>query len=340
MEVINLLSQAVLEVSSCVSQQSSPRRPTTTVVLMSLPQKPEGLLPPANTSSHAGIDEGEASLEDIPSNISLIAAVSECNSSSASMDLAELQTNANKALDDLLSTKGSIDTRRWRAVWDVGMMLCQNESQVAATVKEARVLHSQMALDIQTASSQSILEARTSYLIVVKEAKTTRSHLLQEAKATCSKTIHEAKAQKISQAAMLHQEHGKYMQDLEEQAMGEESRSHTNFLTDCQVILYSSPPPLKSALAALYHILLGQTPPLPPLVSHRGPPVWKNNQPLPFHPHPCSNNLQGPKDDTLCRSHGQHAYRQCHSKGHFGRTSQPQEMRDPTLGHNTQTQLC
>ena len=59
---------------------------------MSLPQKPEGLLPPANTSSQASIDEREASLEDIPTNISPIAAVSGSNSTSTSMDLAELQT--------------------------------------------------------------------------------------------------------------------------------------------------------------------------------------------------------------------------------------------------------
>ena len=59
------------------------------------------------------------------------------------------------------------------------------------------------------------------------------------------------------------------MQDLEEQAIEEESKSHNNFLTACQAILYSSPPPLKSTLAALYHLLLGQTPPSPPLVSQQ-----------------------------------------------------------------------
>ena len=182
------------------------------------------------------------------------------------MDLAELWTNANKALNDLLSTRGSIDARRWRAVLELGMMLHQNESQVAVTAKEARVICSQMTLDIQTACSWSILEAQTSYLTVLKEVKTTRGCLLQEAEATCSKAICEAKAQKISQAAMLHKEHGKYMQDLEEQAVGEESRSHNDFLSACQVISYSSPPSLKGALVALYHILLGQTPPLPPLI--------------------------------------------------------------------------
>ena len=67
------------------------------------------------------------------------------------MDLVELQTNANKALDELLSTKGSIDARRWRAVWELGMMLHQNESQAAAMIKEARVICSQTTLDIQTA---------------------------------------------------------------------------------------------------------------------------------------------------------------------------------------------
>ena len=127
------------------------------------------------------------------------------------MDLAELWTNANKALNDLLSTTGSIDTRIQRTVWELGMMPHQKESQVAAIAKEARVICSQTTLDIWTACSQLILEAKTGYLTAVKEAKTTRGHLLQEAEATCSKAICEAKAQKISQAAMLHKEHGKYM---------------------------------------------------------------------------------------------------------------------------------
>ena len=48
--------------------------------------------------------------------------------------------------------------------------------------------------------------------------------------------------------------------------MGEESRSCNNFLSACQVILYSSPPSLKGTLAASYHILLGKTPPSPPLI--------------------------------------------------------------------------
>ena len=58
-EVSNLLSQAVLEVSSCESQQSPSRRLTTAVVLMSLLQRPEGLLLPADTSSRPALLKGK-----------------------------------------------------------------------------------------------------------------------------------------------------------------------------------------------------------------------------------------------------------------------------------------
>ena len=106
---------------------------------------------------------GESSLEDVTSNISPIAASSGSRSISPPVDLVELWTNANKALDELLSTKGSIDARRQKAVWELGVMLCQNESPAAAMIKEARVISSQTTLDIWTACSQSLLEAKTSY---------------------------------------------------------------------------------------------------------------------------------------------------------------------------------
>ena len=137
---------------------------------------------------------------------------------------------------------------------------------MATSIKEAKVICSQATLDYQTACSQSILEAKTDFLAAVKKAKTTRGHLVQEAKASCSTAICEAKAWKVSQAVTFHKEHGKYMQDLEEQAIDEESKGHNDFLSTCQVILYHSPPQLKGALASSYHLLLGQTPPLPPLI--------------------------------------------------------------------------
>ena len=265
-EVSNLLSKAVLEASSCESEHSSPRRPTTAVVLRTPPQKPEGPFQSVNTSSQASIEEAEASLEDTLANISPIAAVSKSGSASPSGNLAELWTNANRALDDLLNTKGSIDTRRWRAVWELVIILHQNESQAATSIKEVKVICSQVTLDAWTGCSWLILEAKTNFLVAVKKAKTTRGCLVQEAKAACSKAICKVKVWKVSQAAIFHKEHGKCMWDLEEQAIGEESRSCNDFLSACQVILYNSPPQLKGALATPYHILLGKTPLLPPLI--------------------------------------------------------------------------
>ena len=58
------------------------------------------------------------------------------------------------------------------------------------------------------------------------------------------------------------------------QALGEESRSHQDILSSCQAVLSHSPQLIRGALAATYHLLLGQAPPLPSLVQPpRTPPV-------------------------------------------------------------------
>ena len=73
-EVNDLLDQAIMEVSSCESKHSSLGKITTAAVTTSPPQKSEVSLPPIDTSSQTSIKEAEASLEDIPTNISPIAA--------------------------------------------------------------------------------------------------------------------------------------------------------------------------------------------------------------------------------------------------------------------------
>ena len=229
MEIRNLLSQAVLE-------HLSPRRPTSVAVPMTPPQKPEGPPWPVDTSSQVSAEAADASLEDIPTSISPIAAVSRTGSITPLVDAMELQANANKALKDLLTTKASIDTHRWRAVWELGVVLCCNESQAAKSIKQAKAVCSQATLDAQTTCSQltleaktncswTILEVKTTCSMVVKKAKTTRAHVVQEAKATCSKAISKVEAQRASQAESYQREHGNIMQDLEEQVIQEESRS-------------------------------------------------------------------------------------------------------------------
>ena len=148
-------------------------------------------------------------------------------------------------------------------------------------------------------------------------------------------------AQKVSQAALFHKEHGNYMQDLEEQAIGEESRSCKDFFSTCQVILYNSPPDLKGILAASYHILLGQTPLLPPPVPlQKTPPVEEQSttatpptpapkwSPRPKRWHPSPDPVESMPMGGIT------------PKANSRRTPQPQEVRDPSLVQNTQAKLC
>ena len=99
-------------------------------------------------------------------------------------------------------------------------------------------------------------------------------HSIHTAKVTCSKAISDAKAQTTSQAAMFQEEHCNYLWSLEEQALGEESRSHHDILSSCQAALCHSLQSIRGVLAVSYHLLLGQTPPLPSLVQPpRTPPM-------------------------------------------------------------------
>ena len=102
---------------------------------MSPPQNSEELLQPVDTSSQARTEVADASLEWIPP-ASPIAAASRAGGMTSLVDAMELWANANKALEDLLTTKASIDACRWRAIWELAMERHQNESQAAKSIKE------------------------------------------------------------------------------------------------------------------------------------------------------------------------------------------------------------
>ena len=156
--------------SSCRSKNLTPRRPTPVVVPTAPPQKPEGPLHLVDTSSQVSTEVAEASLEDIPTSISPNAAVSRTRSITPLVDVMELWANANKALEDLLTTKASIDACRWRAVWELGIELCQNESQTAKSIKEAKAICCWVTLDAQTTCSQLTLDAKTNCSQVIQTA--------------------------------------------------------------------------------------------------------------------------------------------------------------------------
>ena len=288
MEVRNLLSWTLLEMSGCGSKNSTPRRSTPMVIPVSLHQKSKELLQPVDTSSQASTEIAETSLEGIPTSISPIVVASWSGSVTTPADAMDLQENANKALEVLLTTKASTDAHRWRAVWELGMELHWNESQVTESIKETKAICCWVTLDAKTTCSGA-----------VKEAKVTWDHIIQEAKVACSTAIRDVEARRACQAESLQREHGNIIWDLETQVIWEECRSQASFLSACQATLYTSWPELKSTLAISYHILLGQIPPSPPFVlSQRASPVGE--QPTSSAPlHQWLSSLLGPKDGTL-----------------------------------------
>ena len=113
-----------------------------------------------------------------------------------------------------------------------------------------------------------------------------------------------------SQSVKLHREHVRLMQELEEQAIREESKSHHDFLPACQAILHHALQPLKENLTTSYHVLLGQSPPSPPSAPPtRTPPAEEQLSAAAF---PRSVPKQSPMAKMVAsftRSTGEHIYR-------------------------------
>ena len=86
------------------------------VILTPPPHKLRDLSRLVDTSSQVGTPDDveivEASLEEVPTTISPIAVTPGSRSSTPSADVSQLQEKTNKALEELLATKSSIDTCR------------------------------------------------------------------------------------------------------------------------------------------------------------------------------------------------------------------------------------
>ena len=212
------------------------------------------------------MEETEASLEGLPANVSPIAAGCSSSSASPSVDPTEFRIDANMATDHMLHVKRSTDLKRQWVIWKLGLLLHQCEVEEAASVEKTKVVHSQEVLDAKVGCTRSVLEAKCNYRVAIQEAKTIRGNLLQKSEIAYSKAISEGVALRSSQSVALHREHIRLMQELEEQVLREESKSHHNFLSACQAALHHTLQPLRENLATSYHILLGRSPLAPPSV--------------------------------------------------------------------------
>ena len=105
---------------------------------MSLSHKAEVPAQPIDTSSQASLEEGEASLESNPVNVSFTMAAYSSHSGSPMVDLMELRMDANLATDYMLSVKRSMDLKRQQITWELGLQLCQNEAEEAVANEKAK----------------------------------------------------------------------------------------------------------------------------------------------------------------------------------------------------------
>ena len=250
--------------------------------------KSEAPPPPIDTCSQASMEEGEASIKSNPANISPITAAYSSHSTSLSVDPAELQTEANLAADHMLCVKRSTDLKRQWVIWELGLLLSQNEAKEAASIEKAKVVCSQevhdtkvdcakAVLDAKADCTKVVLEAKGNYRAAIQVAKTVRGNQFQKAKTAYSRALGKAAAVKLAQSTVLHREHVRLMQELEEQAIREESKSHHDFLSSCQAILHHAPQPLKENLITSYHVLLGQPSLSPPSAPPtRAPPMGEH----------------------------------------------------------------
>ena len=149
------------------------------------------------------------------------------------------------------------------------MELCQNDSKMVESIKEARAICTHATLDAEALCSAAI-----------KKAKATCACIIQEAKAICSAAIRDAETQGASQADSLHRLHAKIIKHLEEQVIQEEGKSQIDFLSTCQAALQASLAELRGALVASYHILMGQAPTsLPFTLSQGASPIEQMSAP-------------------------------------------------------------
>ena len=224
------------------------------------PQKAEVPAPPLDMSSQESVEEMEISLESNPINIYPPTAACSSHSESPTIDLMELQADANLAANYILSVKRSSDLQRQWAIWEFKASLHQQEAKESAANERAKIIHSRKDLNAKVGCAKVVMKAKYDYRMAIQEARTIRCSQLQESETAYLEALGENAATRSTRCATLCREHVKHMHELEEQALREGIKSCQDFLSVCQAVLHHALQPLKENLSTSYHILLGQLP--------------------------------------------------------------------------------
>ena len=258
-EVGNLLDRGMIEDYDWEPEHSTMAKEPSTEADASPPQQAEVPAQPLDTSSQASIVEMEGSIESNPVHNSPTAVAYSSCSDSPMMDLFENQTDANLAINQMLSIKRSSDLNRQWPIQDFEALLQQWEAKEAAANERARIVHSRTDLNAKVKCAKVIMKAKYKYKVAVQEARATRCNELEESEAAYSEAISENAAAKLLQCVADCSEHARLMHEFERQALDAENKSHQDFLFAHQAILRHAPQSLKENLHSSYHILLGQS---------------------------------------------------------------------------------
>ena len=184
MEVSEHLSQAFLDTSSLASGSSTPKRPGSLVLATPLPLKPEDFVKTVDTSSQVSIPEDmemdDPTLEEINASPSHPVETPGPSGRAPSLDVTQLQEEANKALGYLLAMRSTINTYWRKEVSDFGMALCQNESEITEAIKAAKAL-----------CAWTIRDVEACHVVLISKAKVWHTTCIKEAEANCVQTLAE-----------------------------------------------------------------------------------------------------------------------------------------------------
>ena len=133
---------------------------------------------------------------------------------SPTVDLTELQEDANLAANYMLSVKRSSDLKRQQAFQEFEALLCQQEAEEAMANEKAKIIHSRKNLDVKVGCTKAVMEAKYNYRMAVQEARMIRSNQLQELETNYLEALGENAATRSTQSARLHREHAKNMHEL------------------------------------------------------------------------------------------------------------------------------
>ena len=249
MEVSELLSQTVLDTSGIASWKFHSKKdqapwPWPHCYLLSQRTSSKPMDPSSQVSTPEDMEMDDPTLEEVHVSLPPLVKTLGPSREAPSVDVAQLQEEANKALGCLLATRSSLDARQRRQVSDFGMALHWIESEATEASQGSKgPLCSHHPGYAETCWMVLISKAEVWHATCLKEIEDMTAPLpLAEVENHCSTTIREAESSSTSKAHSTQQVHTKDIQCLEAEAIEEEGKNHLTFLTACSAALRASPP--------------------------------------------------------------------------------------------------